>query len=41
MDYRRLNKKLGRKPYMLPIIGVNMKKLEGFQYATELDINMG
>ena len=29
-DYRRLNQKLVRKPYPLPIIGETMQKLEGF-----------
>ena len=39
-DYLRLNHKLVRNPYTLPIIGDTMQKLEGFQYATALDINM-
>ena len=39
-DYRRLNQKLVRKPYPLPIIGETMQQLEGFQYETALDINM-
>ena len=40
-DYRRLNHQLVRKPYPLPRIGETMQKLEGFQYATSLDLNMG
>ena len=40
-DYRRLNQKLVRKPYTLPIIGDIMQQLEGFQYATALYLNMG
>ena len=41
MDYRRINQKLGIKTYLLSIIGKTIQKLEGFQYATSLDINMG
>ena len=33
-DYLRLNQKLVRKPYTLPIICKTMQKLEGFQYST-------
>ena len=40
-DYRRINHQLVRKLYPLPIICKTMQKLEGFQYATVLDINMG
>ena len=39
-DYHSLNQQLVRKPYHLTIIGDNMQKLEGFHYATALDINM-
>ena len=39
--YRRLNQKLVRKPYDIPRIGKAMQQLEGFQYATSLDLNMG
>ena len=39
--YRRLNQRLVRKFYPLPRIGKRMHHLEGFQYATALDINMG
>ena len=40
-DYRRLKKKLVRNPYPLHRIGETMQQLEGFQYSTELYINMG
>ena len=39
-DYRKLNQQLVRKPYLLPRIGRTMQKMEGFQYATELALNM-
>ena len=39
-DYCRLNQKLVRKPYQLPRIGDTIQQLEGFQYATALDLNM-
>ena len=40
-DYHRLNHKLVRKPYPLHRIGETMQQLEGFQYSTSLDLNMG
>ena len=40
-DYIRLNQKLVRKLYPLPIIGENIQQLEVFQYATALYLNMG
>ena len=40
-DYCRLNQKLVRNPYPLPIIGETTHQLEGFQYATASDLNMG
>ena len=39
-DHRIFNQQLVRKPYPLPIIGETMHQLEGFQYATELYLNM-
>ena len=40
MDYCRLNQKLVRKPHSLTRIGETMQKLELFQYATALYLNM-
>ena len=36
-----LNKKLKQKPYPMPKINETLLKLEGFMYATYLDLNMG
>ena len=36
-----INQKLVINPYPLPRIGETMQQLEGFQYKTALDINMG
>ena len=40
-DLRELNKRLKRKPYPLPIIHDLMLNLEGFTYASAIDLNMG
>ena len=40
-DFINLNKQLKRKPYPMPKINENLLKLEGFQYTTSLDLNMG
>ena len=40
-DFRRLNQVLKRKPYLIPKIQDMLQKLEGFTYATALDLNMG
>ena len=40
-DFRELNKRIRRKPFPLPRIHDLLLKLEGFQYATSLDLNMG
>ena len=40
-DFRKLNKCIKRKPYPIPKIQDLLLKLEGFQYATSLDLNMG
>ena len=40
-DFRRLNTALKRKPYQIPKIQDMLQKLEGFKYATALDLNMG
>ena len=39
--FRNLNKKLKRKPYSMPKMNGILLKLEGFQYATSLDLSMG
>ena len=41
MDFRRLNAALKRKPFPLPRIADLLLKLEGFTYATALDLSMG
>ena len=40
-DFRELNKRIRRKPYPIPKIQDMLLQLEGFQYATSLDLNMG
>ncbi len=40
-DFRRLNAMLKRKPFPIPKIQDMLQKLEGFKYATALDLNMG
>mgnify|MGYP005753024869 CR=1 FL=1 len=40
-DFRELNKRIKRKPYPIPKIQDLLSNLEGFQYATSLDLNMG
>ena len=40
-DFRKLNTKIVRKPYPIPKILELMQTLEGFTYATTLDLNMG
>ena len=40
-DLRELNKRIRRKPFPLPKINDILQKLEGFQFATALDLNMG
>ena len=40
-DLREVNKVIKRRPYPLPKITDMLQKLEGFMYATSLDLNMG
>jgi hypothetical protein len=40
-DFRKLNKRIKRKPYPIPKIQDMLLTLEGFKYATSLDLNMG
>jgi hypothetical protein len=40
-DFRELNKRIVRKPYPIPQISNTLQELEGFTYATTLDLNMG
>jgi hypothetical protein len=40
-NFRKLNKRIRCQPYPIPHIQDLLLKLEGFQYATSLDLNMG
>jgi hypothetical protein len=40
-DFRELHKRRVRKPYPIPKISTTLQELEGFTYATALDLNMG
>ena len=40
-DFRELNKRIRRKPFPIPKIQDMLLKLEGFTYASSLDLNMG
>jgi hypothetical protein len=41
LDFRELNKRIVvRKPYPIPKISTALQELEGFTYATTLDLNM-
>jgi hypothetical protein len=40
-DFRELNRQIVRKPYPIPKISTTLQELEGFTYATTLDLNMG
>ncbi len=39
-DSRELNKQVVRKPYPIPKISTTLHELEGFTYATTIDLNM-
>jgi hypothetical protein len=40
-DVGELNKRIVKKPYPIPKISTILQELEGFTYATALDLNMG
>jgi hypothetical protein len=40
-DFRELIKRIVRKPYPIPKISSTLQELEGFTYATTLDLNIG
>ena len=40
-DFREVNKRIVRKPFPIPKIVEVLQELEGFQFATALDLNMG
>ena len=40
-DFREVNKRLVRKPFPISKISTVLQKLEGFTFATALDLNMG
>jgi hypothetical protein len=40
-DFRKLNMHIVRKPYPIPNTSTILEELEGFTYATALDLNMG
>ena len=40
-DFRQVNKRLVRKPFPLPKISTVFQEIEGFSFATTLDLNMG
>ena len=40
-DFREVNKRLIRKPFPIPKISTVLQELEGFTFATSLDLNMG
>ena len=39
--FQKVNERLVRKPFPLPKISTVLQELEGFTYATALDLNMG
>ena len=40
-DFREINKRLIRRPWPQPKISTILQELEGFKWATALDLNMG
>ena len=40
-DFREVNKRFVCKPFLIPKIITVLQELEGFTYATHLDLNLG
>ena len=40
-NYRKVNGQIVRKPFPIPRIADTLQQLEGFTFATALDLNMG
>jgi hypothetical protein len=40
-NFQEVNKRLVRKPFLIPKISTVLQDLEGFSFATALDLNMG
>jgi hypothetical protein len=40
-QFSGINKRLVRKPFLTPKISMVLQELEGFTFATALDLNMG
>jgi hypothetical protein len=40
-DFRELNKRIVRKPFPIPKISTVLQEMEGFTFATVLDLSMG
>ena len=40
-DFREVNKRVVRKPFSIPKTSTVLQELEGFTYATALELNMG
>jgi len=40
-DFREVNKRIIRKPYPIPKISTVLQEMEGFTFASALDLNMG
>ena len=41
IDYRKVNRQIVCKPFPIPRIADTLQQLEGFTFATALDLNMG
>ena len=40
-DLREVNKRIVCKPYLIPKISSVLQEMEGFPFASQLDLNMG